>query len=149
MQNGIAYKTPKWQVRHLCSHAKANAQVWSLFCPAAIDLFCREVISEQIWMFSLRGSRNPKIDFCLMYIYQMFKTWQTGRRLMAPVLLIAQLHQVLTFESQRVDISFTATLPPGGKTRGCCKCTYEHRHLYVVCPASLRWCRVKTHGQWI
>lgn len=59
-------------------------------------------------MFTLRGSRRPKIDFRLMYIYQMFKTWQTGRRLIAPALLIAR--------RQEISDSPTCFLQGGKKT---------------------------------
>lgn len=52
---------------------------------------------------NVQSQRQPvsKIDFGLMYIYQMFKRWQTGRRLMASLRLITELHRVLTFVSQR------------------------------------------------
>lgn len=48
-----------------------------------------------------------KIDFGLMHIYQIFKTWHIEQRVIAYVLFIDELHQGLIFE----EGNFPALLP--------------------------------------
>lgn len=92
---------------------------------------------------NVQSQRQPasKIDFSLMYIYQMFETRQTGRRLMASVLLTAELHLVLTFwvwvRSKRMQSS-----PEGFLQVEKLLCMYEQRrkHAEASCvPSSVRW----------
>lgn len=47
IQNVIVYKTPGDKyVIYAEMRTRREARVWSLLCPAAIDLFYREVISK-------------------------------------------------------------------------------------------------------